>query len=608
MIFRPLIRFAMHGKFTVENVGTRLVEIFLTFKNNKVKIVKKKVKIVQRLIVRKLVIFCYVIIFLFTIETKGAFSLKKTRIVRSILALSVAFATVLTGCSGTSQSQPASTGSNSGQATGSPAPSTPAAAGGGTLIIARLSDANNLDPHFSTQINSMAVVQHKMYEGLVMMDRNSEYKPLLATEWKQKDDVTWEFTLRDGVTFHDGTAFDAEAVKKTINRILDKNQPTPKANMFGMIKEVKVIDPKKVEIILHYPFAGLLSVLASAEGGIISPKAIEQYGKDLAKHPVGTGPFVFESWTPGQEIVIVKNENYWGTKPKVDKVVFKTVPEDTTRVAMVETGEAHVAEQLPVTELERVQNSANMSLGRFESFAVDHIGMNVKMKPFDDVRVRQAIAHAIDKEAIIQGVYNNVGKVAISSLGPKVIGYSPNIKTPEYDLNKAKQLLTEAGYGNGLKATVYLNDNKARINVAEVLQSQLKGIGIDLQIQVMEFGAYLELAAKGEAQMFISGWGNATGDGDYNQYNLFHSTSAGVPGNHSFYSNPKVDALIEAARKEKDPEKRKQIYAEAQQIEMDEVPLLPYRSSENLAAIAKNVQGVYISPSGYIEVSDVTIQ
>ncbi|MGG1661934.1 glutathione ABC transporter substrate-binding protein [Brevibacillus sp. NRS-1366] len=534
--------------------------------------------------------------------------MKRKQWLGSVLALSLLLASALTGCSTGQQSSETSAAPSTAAPSTNQAAATPAAAEGGTLIIARLSDANNLDPHFSTQINSMAVVQHKLYEGLVLMDRNSEYKPLLATEWKQLDDVTWEFSLREGVTFQDGAPFNAEAVKKTIDRILDKKNPTPKANMFGMIKEVKIIDPQKVQIILHYPFAGLLSVLASAEGGIISPKAIEQYGKDLSKHPVGTGPFTFESWTPGQEIVIVKNENYWGTGPKVDKVVFKTVPEDTTRVAMVETGEAHVAEQLPVTELERVQNSTNMSLGRFESFAVDHIGMNVTKKPFDDVRVRQAIAHAVDKESIIKGVYNNVGKVAISSLGPKVIGYSADIKTPEYDLNKAKQLLTEAGYANGFKATIYLNDNKARINVAEVLQSQLKGIGIDLQIQVMEFGAYLDLAAKGEAEMFISGWGNATGDGDYNQYNLFHSTSAGVPGNHSFYNNPKVDALIEAARKEKDPEKRKEIYAEAQQIEMEEVPLLPYRSSENLAAIAKNVQGVYISPSGYIDVSDVTIE
>ncbi|OPH56003.1 ABC transporter substrate-binding protein [Paenibacillus ferrarius] len=478
----------------------------------------------------------------------------------------------------------------------------------GTLVVARLSDANNLDPHFSTQINSMAVIQHKIYEGLVQLDKNSEYKPLLATEWKQLNDLTWEFKLRKGAAFHDGTPFNAEAVRKTIARVLDKKEPTPKANLFSMIKEVKVVDEYTVQFLLEYPFAPLLSILASAEGSILSPKAIEQYGKELTKHPTGTGPFRFESWTPGQEIVLVKNESYWGDQPKFNKVIFKTVPEDTTRVAMIETGEAQVAEQLPVTEIERVKSSATMSLGRFDAFAVDHIGFNTSKKPFDDARVRQAVAYAIDKEAIIKGVYNNVGKVANSSLGPKVIGYSPNIKGFAYDLNKAKQLLAEAGYPNGLKATVYLNDNKARINVAEVLQSQLKGIGIDLQVKVMEFGAYIDAASKAQTEMFISGWGNATGDADYNQYNLFHSSSHGVPGNHSFYANKEVDQLIESGRKEADPEKRKQIYEKAQAIEINDVALLPYRSSENLAAIAKNVQGVWISPSGYIEINDVTMK
>jgi len=519
--------------------------------------------------------------------------MKKRHFLGAFLALSLA----ITGCSSGNEASVANKDTTAATAKS-----------GGTLVIARLSDANNLDPHFSTQINSMAVIQHKVYEGLVQLDKNSEYKPLLASEWKQLDDLTWEFKLRQGVTFHDGAPFNAEAVQKTVARVLDKNNPSPKYNMFEMIKEVKAVDEYTIQFKLNYAFAPLLSVLASAEGSILSPKAIEQYGKELSKHPTGTGPFVFESWTPGQEIVLVKNEKYWGDKPKIDKVVFKTVPEDATRVAMVETGEAHAAEQLPVTEVERVQSSSAMSLGRFEAFATDHIGINTKKKPFDDLRVRQAIAYAIDKEAIIAGVYNNVGKKADSTLGPKVIGYSPNVKSYPYDLNKAKALLAEAGYPNGFKATVYLNDNKARINVAEVLQSQLKQIGIDLEVKVLEFGAYLEAAAKGETDLFISGWGNATGDADYNQINIYHSKSHGLPGNHSFYANPEVDKLIEAGRKEKDPEKRKAIYEKSVQLEMDDVAIIPYRSVENLAAISKNVQGLWINPSGYVEINEVTIQ
>lgn len=528
--------------------------------------------------------------------------MKKTRFFQTLIALTVAVSAALAGCS--SAPEAGTNANTSGQAS----TEAPAAKTGGTLTIARLSDANNLDPHFLTQINSAAIIHHKVYEGLVRMDKESKYVGSLASEWKQIDDVTWEFKLRQGITFHDGAPFNAEAVKKTIARVQDPAVGSNRANLFEAIKEVKIVDENTVQFILHYPYAPLLSVLASAEGVILSPKAIDEYGKELTKHPTGTGPYKFESWTPGQEVVLVKNDNYWGDKPKLDKVVFKTVPEDTTRLAMVETGEAQVAEQLPVTEVDRVQNSTAMSLGRYPSFGSDHIGINTTKKPFDDVRVRQAIAHAVDKVSIIQGVYNDVGTVAHSSVSPTMVGFSPNVKDPDYDLEKAKKLLAEAGYANGFKATIYLNDNKARINVAEVLQQQLKQINIDLQVKVLEFGAYIDAASNAETDLFISGWGNATGDADYNQYNLFHTDSKGAPGNHSFYSNPEVDKLIEEGRKEADEEKRKQIYEKAQQIEMDEAVLVPYRYSENLAAIQKGVEGVWISPAGHIEVDDVTIQ
>lgn len=532
---------------------------------------------------------------------KGDITMKRTRFFQTLIALTVAVSAALTGCSSGQEASQTANGS------AQPAANPQSGKTGGTLVIARLSDANNLDPHFLTQINSAAIIHHKVYEGLVRMDKESKYVPALATEWKQLDDVTWEFKLRQGVTFHDGAPFNAEAVKRTIARVQDPSVGSNRANLFEAIKEVKAVDDQTVQFILHYPYAPLLSVLAGAEGAILSPKAIDQYGKDLSKHPTGTGPYKFESWTPGQEVVLVKNENYWGGQPKLDKVVFKTVPEDTTRIAMVETGEAQVAEQLPVTEVDRVQNSSSMTLGRFESFSSDHIGINTKKKPFDDVRVRQAIAYAVDKESIIKGVYNDVGKPAHSSITPTMVGYSPNVKGLDYNLEKAKQLLAEAGYANGLKATIYLNDNKARISVAEVLQQQLKQIGIDLQVKVLEFGAYIDAASKGETDLFISGWGNATGDADYNQYNLFHTKSQGAPGNHSFYSNPEVDKLIDDGRKEKDPAKRTQIYEQAQQIEMNEAALIPYRFSENLAAIEKGVEGVWISPAGHIEIDEVTL-
>ncbi|WP_301171330.1 glutathione ABC transporter substrate-binding protein [Brevibacillus nitrificans] len=477
-----------------------------------------------------------------------------------------------------------------------------------TLIIARQSDANNLDPHFISAINAASVVHHKVYEGLIQRDESMEFKPMLATEWKQVDDVTWEFKLRQDVKFHDGTPFNAEAVKATIARVLDEKVGSPRATQFKMIKEVKAIDDYTVQFKLEYPYSPLLSILANHEGSILSPKAIEQYGKDLSKHPVGTGPFVFESWTPGQEIVLVKNENYWGEKVKVDKAVFKVVPEDTTRIAMVETGEAHIAEPLPVTEIDRVKNSPQLELYRSEGLGTEFVGFNTKKKPFDDLRVRQAINYAIETDAIIQGVYNRVGTRANSAMSPKVLGYSDNVQGYTFDPNKAKTLLKEAGYPNGFKTTIWTGDRKERINAAEVIQSQLKGIGIEVEVKVLEYGAYLDAEDNGETDMFISGWGNATGDGDYNQYNLFHSSSLGKGGNTTFYVNKEVDQLIEEGRREQDPQKRRDIYARALQIESSEAPMVPIRNLENVAALGKNIKGFWISPSGYMMINDITIE
>lgn len=479
---------------------------------------------------------------------------------------------------------------------------------GSTLIITRLSDAENLDHHFMSTINAASTTHRKIYEGLVGRDKNAEIKPLLAKEWKQLDDITWEFKLRSDVTFHDGTAFNANAVKATFDRLLDPNVGSPRAVVFKMVKEVKVIDDYTVHFILSEPFSPLLSILASHEGGIISPKTIEKFGKNIIQEPNGTGPFVFEKWTPGQEIVYSKNENYWGTVSKLEKVVFKVVPEETTRISMLETGEAHIAEPLSVTMKDSIEASQNVEAYRSEGFGTEYIGFNVQKEPFNDVRVRKAIAYAVERDSIIEGVFNNIGKKSNSLLGPKVFGYYDDMNAYEYNLNKAKKLLAEAGFPNGFETTIVTNDIKERMNLAEVIQSQLKGIGIKVNIEVLEAGTFVEKLNSGDSEMFIYSWRNATGDADYNQYNLFHSSSHGATGNNFFYSNEEVDRLIEAARSEKDPDKRIELYAKSQELEMEDAVYIPVRVIENMAAVAKNVKNFYMSPSGYIEINEVSFE
>ncbi|MEH6993892.1 glutathione ABC transporter substrate-binding protein [Neobacillus drentensis] len=479
---------------------------------------------------------------------------------------------------------------------------------GGTLVVVRLSDAENLDHHFMNTINAASITHGKVYEGLVGRDKDAQIQPLLAKSWKQIDSHTWEFKLRDDVKFHDGSPFNADAVKTNFNRLLDPNVGAPRAGVFKMVNEVKVIDDYTVQFILSEPFSPLLSILASHEGGIISPKSIEKSGNNMINEPNGTGPFSFESWTPGQEIVLVRNEQYFGDKAKVEKVVFKIVPEETTRISMIETGEAHIAEPLSVTMKDTVEASSTMGVYRSEGFGTEYIGFNVEKEPFNDVRVRKAISHAVEMDTIIKGVFNNIGKKANSLLGSQVFGFHAGLKAYEYNLNEAKKLLAEAGYPNGFETTLLTMDAKERINLAEVLQSQLKAIGVAVEIQVMENGAFVEQRNTGDSQMFISSWRNATGDADYNQYNLFHTASKGSAGNTFFFSNKEVDGLIDAARKEEDQEKRMELYAKAQEIEMEEAVYIPVRVIENLAAISKNVDGFRISAAGYLELNDVVIK
>lgn len=479
---------------------------------------------------------------------------------------------------------------------------------GGELIISVLSDATQLDPHKGTDIPSANVYHGKIYEGLVKQDKDMKVQPALAEDWKQIDDLTWEFYLREGVTFHDGAPFNAEAVKKNFERILDDDIASPRKKLFAMIEEMTVVDEHTIQFKTSYPFAPLLSNLAHYSGGIISPKAIDEHGTELGQHPSGTGPFKFENWIPGQEIELVKNENYWGDEPKVDSVVFQVIPEDATRVSLVETGDSHVADPVPVTEIARVESSPNMDLVRSPALGIDYIGFNLNKEPFDNKLVRQAINYAIDTDIILEGVYNNVGTKAEGPMGPGVWGYSENVEGYGYDLDKAKELLKEAGYENGFKTSIWTNDNKERIDVAEVVASQLKGIGIDVEIKVMEWGSYLEATANGEHDMFILGWSNMTGDADYNQYFLFHSEAHGTVGNRTFYTNETVDELINKGRQESDPEKRLQYYEEAQKIEVDDAPMIFLRNDENIAAVGKNVKGFWIHPSGIYMIDDVTIQ
>src|SRR5699024_8592008 len=279
-----------------------------------------------------------------------------------------------------------------------------------------------------------------------------------------------------------------------------------------------------------------------------------------------------------------------------------------TRIDMVETGDAHIAEPIAVSNKSRVEESENMDLYQSEGLGVDYIGFNTQKEPFDNKLVRQAVNYALDMELLVEHVYYGVGIQADGPIGPAVIGYDPDLEGYEYNTEKAKKLLEEAGYPDGFETTIWTNDDQVRKDVAENAQAQLKEVGIDVSIEIMEWGTYLDKTSTGDHDMFILGWSNMTGDGDYNQYFLFHSDSIGGQGNRSFYENPEVDKLIDETRRESDPDKRDELYSEVQQIELEDAPMALLRHTEYVAAVHNDVEGFWLHPSRIMMLKDVTVE
>lgn len=529
-----------------------------------------------------------------------------------LLVLMMVFAVILVACSGDNEDDGATNDGTNDTSTDGGAET------GGDLIIAELSDASSLDPHGSNDVSS-SNVQMNLYDTLVVRDDNGELAPSLAESWTQVDDLTWEFKLKTGVTFHDGEAFNADAVKANFDRVLDPNVASPRAHLYEMVTEVTVVDDNTVQFKTDYPFSPLLAHLTHNGGGMISPKSIaDDYaamqadsslkaGSVIGTTPVGTGPFKFISWTPGTEIKLEKNADYWNTPAHVDTVTFKVVPEGATRVADLQSGYTHIAGAIEPAQVANVNSSDGVSVVETPSSSLTYVGFNTKKAPFDDAKVRQAISMAIDRATLIEGIYNGYGIPAISPLSPGIFGYTEDITAMSYDLEKAKALLAEAGYAEGFTTEIWTNDNPARQQVAIVLQEALKQLNITVNIEVMEFGAYLEKTAAGEQDMFILGWSNATNDADYGLYALFHSSQHGEPGNRSFYANPAVDKLLEEGRQEVDSAKREAIYKEAMQLISDDSPMAFVLHPSILTGVSEKVSGFRVSADSMYHLKDVKL-
>ena len=482
-----------------------------------------------------------------------------------------------------------------------------------TLIIAQGTDPVTLDPHDVTDSPTATVASH-VYETLFELMPDGSIVPHLAEGYEVSEDgQTWTLQIRQGVTFHDGTPLTAEVVKGSLDRFLDPDNAFTFRFLLDRIEEVVVTGDYEVQLNLSTPFAPLLAHLTHNTTAIVLPAAVEEFGEDFSENPVGTGPFAFESWDRGSRVDLVTYDGYWGEQPDIDGVAFLAVPENTTRMALVESGEAHVAVRVPPQDIARLNAAEGVTVENVSSVRTIYMYFNHTLEPFTDVRVRQAFNYAVNKEEIAEFVLGGAVRPSDAAIAPGIFGYTP-VGAYEYDPERARELLAEAGFEDGLSTTLYSPTGRylQDIQITEAIQSQLAEVGIDATIETLEWSAYLSLtrepAGENEVPVALLGWGTVTGDADYGLYALFH-TSQHVPdgSNRAFYSNPEVDALLDEARTNPDPAAREAIYAEALQIIRDDAPWIFLHSETQLVAVADEVQGLVIHPTERVLAFNVSL-
>lgn len=507
----------------------------------------------------------------------------------TILSAMLILALALTGCAG---------GSNGGAATGE------AAEVKDTLIIAQGADAKSLDPH-ATNDQPSSRVSKQIYSRLVEMNEEMEIVPGLAESWTYVDDTTIEFKLREGVKFHNGEELKASDVKFTLDRMMASKKV---AHIIEAVTGVEVIDDYTVRVMTEEPFGPLLSHLTHTAASILNEKAVTESGDDYGQNPVGTGPYTFVEWAAGDRITLESFADYFAGEATIKNVVFRNITEGTNRTIGLETGEIDVAYDIEPIDKARVAEHENLLLVEGPSLSYNYIGINTTKGPLADVKVRQAINYAIDVETIIEVVEEGAAELATTPIGPRVFGHNPDVEDYGYDVEKAKALLAEAGLADGFDTTIWTNDNPVRMQIAQIVQAQLAEVGINVVIEPLEWGSYLERTGKGEHDMFILGWTTVTADADYGLYALYHSSQHGGAGNRDFYTNEEVNTLLEEGRMATDPEVRKEKYAKAQEIIVSESPdVMLYYKTQNIGA-QKNVKGFKLHPAGHHSVYGVSFE
>ncbi|PWJ24122.1 peptide/nickel transport system substrate-binding protein [Branchiibius hedensis] len=473
-----------------------------------------------------------------------------------LLAAVAAGAVALAGCS-------SGGGVNlNGSASGSAGGGSAAANAGGALTAAISAEPDQLDPNKTSSYASFEVLEN-VYDTLVEPDAKGEMQPDLATSWKtSSDQLTWTFTMRDGVKFSDGTPLNAKNVVYTYDRII-KGKLSPSWR-FASVSSVTAPDDKTVEIKVKTPTPNLLTLIGGFKGvGIVEEKNVTS-GK-IGRDPIGSGPFVVSDWVSGDHITLKPNANYWGDKPKLSSVTYRFISDGNTAITALKNGEIQWTDVIPPQQVKGLESNSAVKTAVVPSNDYQYLTMNQKKAPFNNVAVRQAIAWAIDRQAIVQATTYGTGTENQLAI-PKQSQWYTEYDKYSKDENKAKQLFAQAGHKGGTINFLATSDYPETVTTAQIIASALQPYGINVKIKTVDFATFLSDQGAGNWDMYMMSW---IGNIDPAEY-YFSQQRTGQSFNFQHYSNAEVDKLLDAGAIETDQAKRKEDYAKAATIVADE--------------------------------------
>lgn len=456
-----------------------------------------------------------------------------------------------------------------------------------SLKVALAYKPRSFDPHRHTDSATLAVTK-QIYSNLFSIDNEGNIVTELVESYQIQEDSSIILRLKKSVLFHNEDEMKAEDVKRSLERNLEI--PVSRV-LVEAIESVEVIDDYTLKINQNNSPSILLHNLAHSSTAIVKEVAKNSQDIDL----VGTGPYKIEDWSLSEKVILKGFDKFYGEKARMKDLVFQTIPETSNRLIALETGEIDIAYDISANDIKGIEKNPKLKVINEVSLGSDFITINTKR--VKDKRIRQAIEYAIDKKAIINTVYEGYGVVPKSILSPNVFGYDDEAKIREYNLDRAKELLKEAEV-ESLKLSLWIYDEPSRQQMAQIIQANLKELGIDVEINVLEVSSFLQYTGMGEHDLLIGLWYVSTGDADYGFYPLLHSSSAGPVGNRSFYSNVEVDNLLDRARKTTSTLERKENYKKVQNIISDEVPLFPIAYKNYTIGLQNNINGFLFNPNG----------